>query len=179
MTTPTPSVGTPAGQDARTPQDYAIEHAGYLATAAEVFMARHWADPFGENQRALEAAIYEFRKRRDRAALTRTPSPSAQPVAWWQWRLREHGRDPTWRSGRELPVGLSVDGDADWEVRALYAHSAPSAQPDDAVRQAAFAEWLAREIPPGTVISDPAWWAPRIYRAALASSTVAPDGENS
>lgn len=30
-----------------------------------------------------------------------------------------------------------------------------------------FAAWLAREIPPGTVISNPAWWAPRILRAAL------------
>lgn len=25
-----------------------------------------------------------------------------------------------------------------------------------------FTEWLAREMPPGTVISDPRWWAPRI-----------------
>lgn len=29
-----------------------------------------------------------------------------------------------------------------------------------------FADWLAREMPAGTVISDPAWWAPRILRAA-------------
>ena len=28
----------------------------------------------------------------------------------------------------------------------------------------AFVEWLCREAPPGTVISDPKWWAPRIYR---------------
>lgn len=27
-----------------------------------------------------------------------------------------------------------------------------------------FADWLAREMPPGTVISNPAWWAPRILR---------------
>lgn len=27
-----------------------------------------------------------------------------------------------------------------------------------------FADWLAREMPPGTVISDPGWWAPRILR---------------
>lgn len=30
-----------------------------------------------------------------------------------------------------------------------------------------FAEWLAREMPPGTVINDPRWWAPRIVRAVL------------
>jgi hypothetical protein len=34
----------------------------------------------------------------------------------------------------------------------------------------AFADWLKREMPPGTVISDPAWWAPRILRAAIATS---------
>ena len=30
-----------------------------------------------------------------------------------------------------------------------------------------FAEWLAREMPPGTVINDPRWWAPRIVGAVL------------
>lgn len=29
----------------------------------------------------------------------------------------------------------------------------------------AFADWLAREMPPGTVISNPRWWAPRIAAA--------------
>lgn len=32
-----------------------------------------------------------------------------------------------------------------------------------------FDEWLAREIPPGTIINNPHWWAPRIYRAVLAA----------
>ena len=27
-----------------------------------------------------------------------------------------------------------------------------------------FAEWLCREMPPGTIISNPRWWAPRIVR---------------
>jgi hypothetical protein len=31
-----------------------------------------------------------------------------------------------------------------------------------------FAEWLAREMPPGTIISDPRWWAPRIEKAIAA-----------
>jgi len=30
-----------------------------------------------------------------------------------------------------------------------------------------FTSWLVREIPPGTVISNPAWWAPHIARAIL------------
>jgi hypothetical protein len=37
-----------------------------------------------------------------------------------------------------------------------------------------FAEWLAREMPAGTVINDPAWWAPRILRVALAGREAAP-----
>jgi hypothetical protein len=29
-----------------------------------------------------------------------------------------------------------------------------------------FTEWLLREIPPGTVISNPKWWLPKIWRRA-------------
>jgi hypothetical protein len=37
-----------------------------------------------------------------------------------------------------------------------------------------FTAWLAREMPAGTVINDPAWWAPRILRAVAAESAAAP-----
>lgn len=37
-----------------------------------------------------------------------------------------------------------------------------------------FADWLAREMPPGTVISSPAWWAPRILRAVARATPPAP-----
>jgi hypothetical protein len=81
----------------RTPQDYAIEHAGYLATAVQHFLSRLDAE-FDANEaleaaeaadaedaaekaddlnsiqrevsdarRALQSAVYEFEKRRDRA----------------------------------------------------------------------------------------------------------------
>jgi len=33
-----------------------------------------------------------------------------------------------------------------------------------------FAEWLKREMPAGTVINDPQWWAPRILKAVLTAS---------
>lgn len=36
-----------------------------------------------------------------------------------------------------------------------------------------FTEWLAREMPPGTVISNPRWWAPKIIRAFHDYRTVA------
>ena len=50
---------------------------------------------------------------------------------------------------------------------ALAAYEASKSAP--AVREvpAEFVEWLAREIPPGTIISAPNWWAPRIWRAAF------------
>ena len=38
----------------------------------------------------------------------------------------------------------------------------------------AFENWLAHQMPPNTIISDPLWWAPRIYRAMIAA---APGGE--
>lgn len=38
-----------------------------------------------------------------------------------------------------------------------------------------FTEWLAREMPPGTVISDPRWWAPRIARALSRGARVGPE----
>ena len=38
-------------------------------------------------------------------------------------------------------------------------------------------EWLRREMPAGTVIDDPDWWAPRIARAMLAAQPAAvPEG---
>ena len=41
-----------------------------------------------------------------------------------------------------------------------------------------FADWLAREMPPGTTISNPYWWAPRIIRALEALAGKADGGES-
>lgn len=62
------------------------------------------------------------------------------------------------------------------EIRSSCTHDGmvmvPRKMPQD------FADWIAREIPPGTVISNPAWWAPKIYRAMLpAAPNVAPQEE--
>ena len=43
--------------------------------------------------------------------------------------------------------------------------------PDQQGRET-FAAWLHRDMPAGTQISDPSWWAPRIYRAVLASQAI-------
>ncbi len=53
------------------------------------------------------------------------------------------------------------------DARAYLAQPEPQGPTDDE-RHADFAAWLAREMPAGTVISDPLWWAPRIARAVLA-----------
>ena len=63
-------------QTTRSDVDYAIEFGRYLATAAEHFMAeqnRAWEAeeaPDSEYWSRLESAIYEFRKRADRAEAT-------------------------------------------------------------------------------------------------------------
>jgi hypothetical protein len=52
--------------------------------------------------------------------------------------------------------------------RATAALATPEPEPPtDEERLADFAQWLAREMPPNTIIGDPLWWAPRIWRAAL------------
>lgn len=48
----------------RTPKDYAIEFGGYMAKAADEFL-KHPQD--WEYGRALRLAVYEFRKRAERA----------------------------------------------------------------------------------------------------------------
>jgi hypothetical protein len=91
------SLPPPGGEPKRTDKDYAIEHAGYLATAARNYMMAVGAEAVArmddENDgtedtaekveqaleslsdagRSLSGAIYEFEKRRDRAAGVRGP----------------------------------------------------------------------------------------------------------
>ena len=43
----------------------------------------------------------------------------------------------------------------------------PPEPPTDKERLADFTKWLAREMPPNTIIGDPLWWAPRIWRAVI------------
>ena len=66
----------------RTDKDFAIEFGKYLATAADGYMdaVQRWCrgedegdDLMGERFRALQSAIYEFRKRADRVKGRRKP----------------------------------------------------------------------------------------------------------
>lgn len=71
------------------------------------------------------------------------------------WLMSKH-HDGHWVSQRKLES---------WEVM-----QAEDQRDDSIVHEtvAALAAWLTREMPAGTVIGDPAWWAPRILRALAA-----------
>ena len=56
-----------------------------------------------------------------------------------------------------------ISGDFSFDKK--EAATPPPAPPTDEERLADFTKWLAREMPPNTIIGDPLWWAPRIWRA--------------
>ena len=61
------------------------------------------------------------------------------------------------------------------QMRQLIPSAPQPQQQDDCVRVAVkmpeeFAQWFESQVPPGTVISNPRWWAPKIYRALLAAA---------
>ena len=62
----------------------------------------------------------------------------------------------------------------DWshELRALAAPQVEMVSELPNVREQ-FTEWLAREMPAGTVIGNPRWWAPKIIRAFHDYRTIA------
>lgn len=67
---------------------------------------------------------------------------------------------------------LDVMGDWDFTIPngafdKIVAYIADQQVQADAGAVAAFERWLCSEMPAGTVIGDPKWWAPRILRAAL------------
>jgi hypothetical protein len=81
------------------------------------------------------------------------------------------------RMADELDHYLQLLTDNRLEVHSLAAEaraalSAPEQGPTDEAWFANFSEWLAREMPAGTVIGDPGWWAPRIAAELL---TIAAD----
>ena len=75
-----------------------------------------------------------------------------------------------WRSILRTCYDRHAETDAlcDMALQAIRAEASkpegvvvPDKMPDE------FLAWIQREIPSGTVISNPAWWAPKIYRAML------------
>ena len=80
------------------------------------------------------------------------------PAAWqlydWATRLQEQGK-----------VGKVFSRQSQSMDTPLYTHSAPA--PVVTVDVDAFTEWMVREMPPGTVIGSPRWWAPKIIGALV------------
>lgn len=69
------------------------------------------------------------------------------------------------------PLGLDAESARRFARAALARWGRPAPAPAGEAGElvadhAAFAAWLAREMPPGTIIGDPHWWAPRIARRA-------------
>ena len=128
----------------------------------------------------------------------------AQESVYWEYRYREshpqtvnYGEWYSWerlipRNGLETvenrvaEIQNYIDRGYSYELRALYAHPAPK-QAEPAIKEsltvpegyklvppAAFAKWLSLQMPSGTVIENPEWWAIRIYRAMLAAAPTPP-----
>lgn len=79
----------------------------------------------------------------------------------------------TWLDATDAMIADMLN-EAGIETRAALASTEAPPQADRQRVPQAFTDWLCREMPPGTIISDPAWWAPKIARAMLAAAPEAP-----
>lgn len=89
--------------------------------------------------------------------------------------VQEFKEDCECCEGRGFNIAFEdIPGIAEYVKSCRAAPSGPvDAQDDDSdipelrsEAEIAFEEWLTREMPGGTIISNPAWWAPRILRVA-------------
>ena len=67
------------------------------------------------------------------------------------------------RTIQRVYIRALISGDFSFDKK--EAATPPPEPPTDEERLADFTKWLAREMPPNTIIGDPLWWAPRIWRA--------------
>jgi hypothetical protein len=88
----------------------------------------------------------------------------------------------------QLVERCPVTSDTDWiaqrnELIVAYRNlcrTAPRSDPTNEEWFLMFAVWLKAEMPPGTIICDPLWWAPRIARRVIACyNTETPTAPNS
>ena len=102
------------------------------------------------------------------------------------WRSSADGRN-VFSDDFTVDVALRISGDfRDDNHRQQYAawltsrlNQSPPAGARDAVTDGEkFADWLAREMPSGTIIGNPYWWAPRIIRALRPLASKADGGES-
>ncbi len=129
MTMPTPPQQRGGQARERTPQDYAIEHAEYMAAGAEHLLnaVNDWGfatdvdheqiqsatEALTEARSAMRVLIYEFRKRRDRALTSAPPAPS---VGGWmpiESAPKDGRKFLAWRRHSTLPLIVFYNADYD------------------------------------------------------------------
>ena len=108
----------------------------------------------------------------DAASLRAARRPKPELPDHWNLMAFAFGREPwrTWlQPGGRLESAHRELSDLMLAVLAHWGRPAtkPPEPPTDEERLADFTKWLAREMPPNTIIGDPLWWAPRIWCAAL------------
>lgn len=124
----------------RTPQDYAIEHAEYLATSAEQLLNHlnectniedgviEPDEHYSDYTSGLRVAIHDFRKRRDRAKAM--PAPKQEPFKWVLFWTYEYGA-PVFNYGlydtKEKAIESGESGGGGFEVYPVFLGLPPQA----------------------------------------------------
>lgn len=124
--------------------------------------ARRFLDEFGDEVLSAQGVP------RARAAGDAGTIQGERTIQWLD-KFTENMRDKGWS---DRGIGEIIAIMVDTRVENAAAATAPVSAAPAAVQELPalpdFTAWITREMPAGTVIADPAWWAPRILRAALA-----------
>ncbi|UXA66062.1 hypothetical protein [Xanthomonas prunicola] len=97
-------------------------------------------------------------------AVGEAPAPAAVPVdgeGWSGWATQYPGKMPVLHGAREI-AELNYYPEEGQRLLYLATHPQPAAAKDV---PELFVQWLEREMPAGTIIGKPAWWAPKLARA--------------
>ena len=121
----------------------------------------------------LGAFALAVRDRHRAQTVVATPAAGAPPVATIEDIVQSYANwyhEHVWRGG--WTNGSHVRDQLDATVAKL-AHPTPPREAGAGTEET-FTAWLCEQMPAGTVIGDPAWWAPKIMRAVLAFTEAAP-----
>ncbi|MPS30539.1 MAG: hypothetical protein E2576_14505 [Alcaligenaceae bacterium] len=166
----------PSGQSAA-PTDAIYDAIDILTTTAADLRECHTRASAPDDWTGEDEAKAEYDRILRCVAALRAQPAAAMPIPVES--ALEHG-------ARTIAAQAGQDGDGfiHWLVggglveMALSHFGRPAAATVPPDEREAFVAWLAREMPAGTVIGDPAWWAPRILRAALAAPAAPSEAEN-
>jgi hypothetical protein len=134
-------------------------------------------------QSRLDSALSATQRSEPDAAALRYLLDSTAPDGQWADQavhnfvgaMLKQSPPPATARSEAMKLAEQWKGRADDAGRLSRAVLSELPQSEKPARQASFEAWLCREMPEGTVIGDPKWWAPRIARA-FARSETAPSG---